>query len=88
MDRNQEKWFLILLQVLLGLATFSLLIPSVNGLPQDTKRLPIPTPIGKMIMSLIKSLLPYYKNDDAWKYKKSLYLSPRINSKKEPKMLL
>ena len=38
MDRSQEKWFLILLQVLLGLATFSLLIPGVNGLPQDTKR--------------------------------------------------
>ena len=38
MDRSQEKWFLILLQVLLGLATFSLLIPGVNGLPQDTKK--------------------------------------------------
>ena len=35
MDRNQEKWFLILLQVLLGLAVFSLMIPSVTGMPQD-----------------------------------------------------
>ena len=35
MDRIQEKWFLILLQVLLGLAVFSLFIPSVTALPQD-----------------------------------------------------